>query len=183
MVVGIGGGTTEVAILSMGGIVASTSLRVAGNRLDEAVLHYMRRAHSLLVGERTAEQIKITIGSATPTRDELQMEVRGRDLVSGLPRTVAVSSVEIREALSEPVAEIVAAVRSTLERTPPELAADLAERGIVLTGGGALLRGLDRLIAAETGMPVTIADDPLRCVVRGAGMMLDELDRLRKKAL
>ncbi|MER3455621.1 MAG: rod shape-determining protein [candidate division GAL15 bacterium] len=180
MVVDIGGGTTEVAVIALGGIVASKSIRIGGDEMDEAIIQYARKAYSLLIGERTAEEIKIAIGSAYPLREEQAAEVRGRDLVSGLPRTVRMTSAEIREALREPVAAIVDAVKQTLERTPPELAADIVERGIVLAGGGSLLRGLDRLLAEETGMPVTLTDDPLSAVVLGTGRALEEIDTLRK---
>jgi rod shape-determining protein MreB len=180
MVVDIGGGTTEVAVISLGGIVTSKSIRIGGDEMDEAIIQYARKAYNLLIGERTAEEIKIAIGSAYPLREEQAVDVRGRDLVSGLPRTVRMTSTEIREALSEPVAAIVDAVKQTLERTPPELSADIVERGIVLAGGGALLRGLDRLLAEETGMPVTLTDDPLSAVVLGTGRALEEIDTLKK---
>jgi len=180
MVVDIGGGTTEVAVISLGGIVTSKSIRIGGDEMDEAIIQYARKAYNLLIGERTAEEIKIAIGSAYPLREEQAVDVRGRDLVSGLPRTVRMTSAEIREALSEPMAAIVDAVKQTLERTPPELSADIVERGIVLAGGGALLRGLDRLLAEETGMPVTLTDDPLSAVVLGTGRALEEIDTLKK---
>ncbi len=180
MIVDIGGGTTEVAVIALGGIVTSKSIRIGGDEMDEAIIQYARKAYNLLIGERTAEEIKIAIGSAYPIREEQVVDVRGRDLLTGLPRTVRMTSSEIREALSEPVAAIVDAVRQTLERTPPELAADIVERGIVLVGGGALLRGLDRLLAQETGMPVTLTDDPLSAVVLGTGRALEEIDHLRK---
>ncbi len=180
MVVDIGGGTTEVAVISLGGIVTSKSIRIGGDEMDEAIIQYARKAYNLLIGERTAEEIKIAIGSAYPMREEQAVDVRGRDLVSGLPRTVRVTSAEIREALREPVMAIVDAVKQTLERTPPELSADIVERGIVLAGGGALLRGLDRLLAEETGMPVTLTDDPLSAVVLGTGRALEEIDALKK---
>jgi rod shape-determining protein MreB len=180
MVVDIGGGTTEVAIISLGGIVTSRSIRIAGDELDEAIIQYARRAYNLLIGERSAEEIKIAIGSAFPGREESAVDVRGRDLVSGLPRTVRMTSSEIREATAEPVQQVVDAVKQTLERTPPELAADIVDRGIILTGGGALLRGMDRLLAEETGMPVSLTDDPLAAVVMGTGRALEELDTLKK---
>ncbi|MCS7236511.1 MAG: rod shape-determining protein [Armatimonadota bacterium] len=180
MVVDIGGGTTEVAVISLGGIVASKSIRIGGDEMDEAIIQYARKAYNLLIGERTAEEIKIAIGSAYPLREEQAVDVRGRDLVSGLPRTVRMTSAEIREALREPVLAIVDAVKQTLERTPPELSADIVERGIVLAGGGSLLRGLDRLLAEETGMPVTLTDDPLSAVVLGTGRALEEIDTLKK---
>ena len=169
MIVDIGGGTTDVAVISLGGIVVSQSLRVAGNKLDEAIIRHIRRVYNLMVGERTAEEIKIAIGSAYRLDEELSMEIRGRDLINGLPKTVRVTSDEVREALSEPVASIVEAVKSVLEKTPPELAADIIDRGIILTGGGALLRGLDTLLSEITGIPALIADDPLSCVVIGTG--------------
>ncbi|GBD28790.1 Rod shape-determining protein MreB [bacterium HR31] len=183
MVVDIGGGTTEVAVISLGGIVTSKSIRIGGDEMDEAIIQYARKAYNLLIGERTAEEIKIAIGSAYPLREEQAVDVRGRDLVSGLPRTVRMTSAEIREALREPVAAIVDAVKQTLERTPPELSADIVERGIVLAGGGSLLRGLDRLLAEETGMPVTLTDDPLSAVVLGTGRALEEIDTLKKVLL
>jgi rod shape-determining protein MreB len=170
MVVDIGGGTTDVAVISLGGIVVSQSLRVAGNKLDDAIIRYIRRVYNLMIGERTAEEIKIKIGSAYRLESELAMEIRGRDLINGLPKTVKITSEEIREALSEPVGAIVEAVKSVLEKTPPELAADIIDRGVILTGGGALLRGLDKLLAEVCGIPVIIADDPLSCVALGTGM-------------
>ncbi len=180
MVVDIGGGTTEVAIIALGGIVTARSLRIAGDEMDEAIIHYARRAYNLLIGERTAEDIKIAVGSAFPQPEEQTIAVRGRDLVSGLPRTVRMTSTEIREAIAEPIAGIVEAVKMTLERTPPELAADIVDRGIVMAGGGSLLRGLDRLLAEETGMPVTLTDDPLGSVALGTGRALEELETLKK---
>jgi rod shape-determining protein MreB and related proteins len=180
MVVDIGGGTTEVAVIALGGIVTARSQRVAGDEMDEAITQYARKAYNLLIGERTAENIKIAAGSAFPQREETTIEVRGRDLVSGLPRNVRMTGTEIREAMAEPITGIVEAVKTTLERTPPELAADIVDRGIVLAGGGALLRGLDQLLVSETGMSVTVADDPLSSVVLGAGKALEELDTLKK---
>jgi rod shape-determining protein MreB len=180
MVVDIGGGTTEVAVIALGGIVTSRSIRIAGDELDEAIIQYSRRAYNLLIGERSAEEIKIAVGSAFPGREESAVDVRGRDLVSGLPRTVRMTSAEIREAMAEPVQAVVDAVKQTLERTPPELAADIVDRGIILTGGGALLRGIDRLLAEETGMPVSLTDDPLAAVVMGTGRVLEELEALKK---
>lgn len=174
MIVDIGGGTTEVAVISLGGIVRCTSIRTAGDEIDEAIVAYLRKAYSLLIGDRTAEEVKIEIGSAYKLDEELTMEVRGRDLVSGLPRSVVISSEEIREAIREPVMQIVEAVKQTLEATPPELAADIMERGIMLAGGGALLRGIDRLINVETDMPVHIAEDPLSCVAIGTAKALEE---------
>ena len=180
MVVDIGGGTTEVAVIALGGIVTARSLRIAGDEMDEAIIQYTRKAYNLLIGERTAEDIKIAVGSASPQREEQTIEVRGRDLVSGLPRTVRMTSTEIREAMAEPIAGIVEAVKMTLERTPPELAADIVGRGIVMAGGGSLLRGLDRLLIEETGMPVTLTDDPPGSVVLGTGKVLEELETLKK---
>jgi len=180
MVVDIGGGTTEVAVIALGGIVTSKSIRVAGDECDEAIIQYARRAYNLLIGERSAEEIKIAIGSAFPDREERSVDVRGRDLVSGLPRTVRMTSSEIREAMAEPVQAIVDAVKQTLERTPPELSADIVDRGIILAGGGALLRGIDRLLAEETGMPVSVTEDPLAAVVLGTGRVLEEIETLKK---
>lgn len=180
MVVDIGGGTTEVAVIALGGIVTSKSIRVAGDECDEAIIQYARRAYNLLIGERSAEEIKIAIGSAFPDREERSVDVRGRDLVSGLPRTVRMTSSEIREAMAEPVQAIVDAVKQTLERTPPELSADIVDRGIILAGGGALLRGIDRLLAEETGMPVSLTEDPLAAVVMGTGRALEEIETLKK---
>jgi rod shape-determining protein MreB len=173
MIVDIGGGTTEVAVISLGGIVHSRSIRVAGDELDEAISAYVRRAYSLFIGERTAEQTKIEIGSAYALAQELQITVKGRDLVTGLPKSATISSEEVRMAIQEPLNAIVEAVKLTLEATPPELAADAMDSGIVLAGGGALLRGLDRLIQSETGMPVHIARDPLSCVVLGTGIVVE----------
>jgi rod shape-determining protein MreB len=174
MVVDIGGGSTEVAVISLGGIVVANTIRIAGDEIDEAIMNYVRRAYNLLIGERTAEEIKIRIGSAYPLEKELQMEVRGRDLVTGLPKSVVLRSEEIREAIAEPVSQIVDVVKLTLEQTPPELAADIMDRGIVLCGGGALLRGLDKLLRQETGTPVYIAEDPMSCVALGAGRMVED---------
>ena len=177
MVIDIGGGTTEIAVIALTGIVADASIRVAGDELDRTILQFMRKSYNLLIGDATAEMVKIRIGSAVALEQELVMEVKGRDLVSGLPRTVRVRSEEIREAVQEPISRIVNAVRRALEVTPPELASDLVDRGILLTGGGALIRGLDLLIAHEVGLPVRIADDPLTCVVRGTGRILDQPER------
>ncbi|HJP56568.1 MAG TPA: rod shape-determining protein [Gemmatimonadales bacterium] len=177
MVIDIGGGTTEIAVIALSGIVADASIRVAGDELDRTILQFMRKSYNLLIGDATAEMVKIRIGSAVALEQELVMEVKGRDLVSGLPRTVRVRSEEIREAVQEPISRIVNAVRRALEVTPPELASDLVDRGILLTGGGALIRGLDLLIAHEVGLPVRIADDPLTCVVRGTGRILDQPER------
>jgi rod shape-determining protein MreB len=180
MVVDIGGGTTEVAVISLSGIVYAKSVRVAGDRMDEEIVQYMRRKFNLLIGERSAEMIKTTIGCAYPYPELKKVDVKGRDLISGIPKIVEINSEEIREAIMEPVSLIVDAVKDALENTPPELAGDIVDRGIMLTGGGALLRGLDALIREETGLPVTIADDPLSAVVRGAGMALDQLDILKE---
>ncbi len=180
MIVDIGGGTTEVAIISLAGIVYAQSVRVGGDKLDEAVAQYIKRKYNMLIGERTAEQVKIDIGSAHKGSEETEMDIKGRDLVSGIPRTIQINSAEIREALAETVNAILEAVRVALERTPPELAADIVDRGIILAGGGAQLKGLDELIRQETGLPVVIADDPLSCVVLGSGTVLDELDLLRR---
>ncbi|MBF0357899.1 MAG: rod shape-determining protein [Magnetococcales bacterium] len=178
MVIDIGGGTTEVAIISLGGIVASRSIRVGGDKMDEAIIAHVRRKYSLLIGEGTAENIKIQVGSAYPLTERLEVEVKGRDLINGVPKHQLISDPEILEAMSEPINGIIEGVRVTLERTPPELAADIVDRGIVLTGGGALLRGLDQLLAEETGLPVIIAEDPLSCVVMGSGRALEELDAM-----
>jgi rod shape-determining protein MreB and related proteins len=175
MVVDIGGGTTEVAVISLGGIVTSRSVRVAGDEMDEAIMQYIKRMYNLAIGERTAEQMKMEIGSAMKTGQTETIEIRGRDLVSGLPKTLSVTSDEVREALQDTVSAIVEAVKVTLERCPPELAADIMDRGIVLTGGGALLRNLDKLLSHETGMPVLVADNPLDCVAIGTGRALDNL--------
>lgn len=180
MIVDIGGGTTEVAVISLAGVVYAKSVRVGGDKLDEAIVQYMKRKYNLLIGERTAEQIKIEIGSAYAVQDDTGMEVKGRDLVSGIPKTLAISSAEIRDAISEPINAIVEAVRIALERTPPELAADIVDKGIVLAGGGANLKNLDLLLREETGLPVVIAEDPLSSVVLGSGKVLDELELLRR---
>jgi rod shape-determining protein MreB and related proteins len=180
LVVDIGGGTTDVAVISLSGIVYSHSLRIAGNHMDEAIANYLKRKYNLLIGERTAEQIKIEIGSAYTLGKPLTMEIKGRSLIEGVPKTVTVDDSEIREALSESVSTIVIAIRMALERTPPELSADISDRGIVLAGGGALLKNLDKRIREETGLPVCIADDPLCCVVLGAGKILSDFKLLRK---
>jgi rod shape-determining protein MreB len=182
MIVDIGGGTTEVALISLAGIVFSRSVRVGGDEMDEAIIQYMKRVYNLMIGERSAEQIKISIGSAYPLPEETSMEVKGRDLVAGLPKTLTLTSEEVREALHDPIMTIVEAIRFTLERCPPELAADLVDRGIVLAGGGALLRGIDKLVSEQTGLPVHVADDPLSAVAEGTGMVLHELKFLRKVA-
>jgi len=180
MVVDIGGGTTEVAIISLGGIVTHQSIRIAGDEMDEAIVNYVKRKYNLLIGERTAEEVKIDIGSAHPVRDDEVMDVRGRDLVTGLPRTLELTGAEVREALSEPVNSIMDAIKLTLERTPPELASDIMDRGIVLTGGGSLLEGFAKRVSEETEMPVYLSEDPLLCVVRGTGKVLDEIDVLKQ---
>ncbi|MFB3126260.1 MAG: rod shape-determining protein [Candidatus Acidiferrales bacterium] len=180
MVVDIGGGTSEIAIISLSGIVFSRSVRVAGNEMDEAIMHYLKRKYSLLIGERTAEKIKIEIGSAHPLEKPLTMEVRGRNLIEGVPKTITVTDAEMREALSECVGTIINALRVALERTPPELSADISDRGIVLTGGGSLLKNLDKRISEETGLPVSLADDPLACVALGTGKMLSDFKLLRQ---
>ncbi len=179
MIVDIGGGTTEVAVISLGGVVASQSARVGGDELDDAIIQYIKKEYSVALGERTAEEIKIQLGSAWPLRLEVMAEIRGRDLVTGLPKTIVCSSAEIREAIAEPVAAICDAVKMTLDKTPPELAADIMERGIMLAGGGALLTGIDRRIEHETGMPVNIAPDPLYAVALGSGQSLEEFDALK----
>jgi rod shape-determining protein MreB and related proteins len=178
MVVDIGGGTTEVGVISLGGVVYANSVRVGGDRMDEAIINYIRRNYGMLIGEATAELIKKKMGSAFPGAEVLEMEVKGRSLAEGVPRSFNVSSNEILEALTEPLNAIVSAVKQALEQTPPELGADIAEKGMVLTGGGALLRDLDRLLMEETGLPVIVAEDPLTCVVRGSGMALENMDQL-----
>ncbi|MEA4862640.1 MAG: rod shape-determining protein [Victivallaceae bacterium] len=175
MIVDIGGGTTEVAVISLTGIVAAKSVRVGGDELDSAITQHMKRVYNLMVGERTSERIKIELGSAYPLRDQETLEVRGRDLVSGMPKTVKISAEEIRIALQEPITTVIEAVRNTLERCPPELSADLIERGIMLAGGGAMLVGLDRLISEETGLPVFVSEQPLNAVANGTGIMLQEM--------
>lgn len=180
MIIDIGGGTTEVAVLSLQGTVLSESVRVAGDELSDSISQYMKKVHNLVIGERTAEEIKITVGSAYPIDDDVEMEVRGLHLLSGLPRTVKVKSAEIRESMAEPLAVIVDAVKRTLERTPPELAADIIDRGIMLAGGGALLKGLDTLISHETGIVVHVAADPLSCVVLGTGRVLENFKQLER---
>lgn len=179
MIVDIGGGTTEVAIISLGGIVTAQSVRVAGDELDEAVLQYVKKEFSLAIGERTAEEIKIQMGSAWPLEEELTADIRGRDLISGLPRTIQLSTEHVREALAEPISAIVDAVKTTLDKTPPELAADIMEDGITITGGGALIGGLDQRLTHETGMPIRIADEPLYSVVIGSGRALENIDAMR----
>ncbi|HZR11634.1 MAG TPA: rod shape-determining protein [Acidimicrobiia bacterium] len=180
MVVDIGGGTTEVAVISLGGIVASESIRIGGDELDEAIINFVKKEYSLALGERTAEEIKMALASAYPLEEELYAEIRGRDLVTGLPKTIVVSTQEIRESIEEPVSAIVDAVKVTLDKTPPELAADIMEKGIVITGGGALLHGLDNRLASETGMPIRVANNPLTSVVVGSGQCLEEFDALKQ---
>ncbi|MBW2599544.1 MAG: rod shape-determining protein [Deltaproteobacteria bacterium] len=180
MVVDIGGGTTEVAVISLAGVVYSKSVRVAGDRIDSAIVQYIKRKYSLLVGERTGEMIKTTIGCAYPDNELRTVDVKGRDLISGIPKVVEINSEEVMEAMAEPVGVIINAVRDALENAPPELAGDIVDRGVVLAGGGALLRNLDVLLREETGLPITIADDPLSAVARGAGKVLDELDILKE---
>jgi rod shape-determining protein MreB len=180
MVVDIGGGTSEVAVISLGGIVTSQSIRIGGDELDQAIITFGKKEHSLMLGERTAEEIKLALGSAFPAKDEPHAEIRGRDLVSGLPKTVLISAAEIREAIDEPITLIIDTVKSTLDKCPPELAGDVMDRGIALTGGGALLRGLDQRIREETGMPVHIADSPLDSVVLGTGKCVEDFDTLRQ---
>jgi rod shape-determining protein MreB len=181
MIVDIGGGTCEVAIISLAGIVHSYSARQAGgDAMDECIMNYLKRVYNLLIGERTAEMIKIQIGSAYPTGEETSMEVRGRDVVAGLPKTLTITSEEVRDALKDPVGLIVDAVRATLDRCEPELAADLVDRGLVLSGGSSQLKGLDKLLAAQTGLPVTVADDPLYAVAEGTGVVMNELDFLAR---
>ncbi|WBQ08681.1 rod shape-determining protein [Kribbella sp. CA-293567] len=180
MVVDIGGGTTEVAVISFGGIVTSQSIRVAGDAIDKAVVNYCKKEYSLMLGEATSEQIKMTIGSAFPSADGPDSEIRGRDMVSGLPRTVKVSSASIRQAIEEPITAIVDAVKATLDKTPPELAGDIVDRGIVLTGGGALLKGMDERLRHETGIPIHVADNPLDAVVLGAGKCVDNIETLNR---
>jgi rod shape-determining protein MreB len=179
MIVDIGGGTTEVAVISLGGIVASQSVRVGGDELDDAIIQFIKKEYSLALGERTAEEVKVALGSAWPLEEELHAEIRGRDLVTGLPKTIVTSTEELREALEEPVSAICDAVKVTLDKTPPELAADIMEQGIVLAGGGALLHGLSHRLEHETGMPIEIADSPLHCVAIGSGQSLEEFEALK----
>ena len=178
MIVDIGGGTSEVAVISLGGIVTSRSVRVAGDEFDTAIINFIKKKYNLLIGERTAENIKIGIGSAYPTDEDTTMDIKGRNLLNGLPENITITSAEIRDALAEPLSHIVEAIKITLEKTPPELAADIIDQGITLAGGGALLRGLDRLINNETGMPVYIAESPLDCVVEGTGKILEDIEKL-----
>lgn len=183
MIVDIGGGTTDIAVISLAGAVFSRSLKVAGNELDEAIINYLKRNHNLLIGERTAERIKFELGSAFPLKEELTMEIKGRDLVEGVPKELTITDSEVRESLAEPIASIVDAVRQALERTPPELSADIMDKGIVLSGGGALIRNLDQRLREETGLPVVVSDDPLCSVVLGTGRVLEDMDLLRKVSL
>ncbi len=181
MIVDIGGGTTEVAVISLGGIVYSKSVRVAGDKFDEAIVNYIKRKYSLLIGERTAEMIKMSIGNAYPFDEEIKTyEVKGRDLIAGAPKTIEVTSDEIREALADPISEVIEAIKTSLEKTPPELAADIVDNGIILAGGGSLLANLDVLIKEKTGLPVALAEDPLTCVVRGCGMALESIELLKQ---
>ena len=181
MIVDIGGGTTDIAVISLNGIVLSRSIRIGGNKIDEVIQRHIKSKYNLMIGDRTAEEIKIKIGSAYPMETELVLEVRGRDLLAGLPKTIEVTSKEIREALSEPISAIVDRVKSVLEHTPPELSSDIIERGMMLTGGVGLLRGLDRLLASQTGIPVHVAEDPLSCVALGCGRALDQIDAIRDR--
>jgi len=180
MIVDIGGGTTEVAVISLGGIVTSRSIRIGGDEMDDAIVQYVKRKYNLMIGERTAEEIKIDIGAAFSEESQGNKEIRGRDMVTGLPKTIEITGEEIQKALEEPVISIIDAVKMTLEKTPPELASDVMDRGIILTGGGALLKGLDQLLINETQMPVHIADEPLDCVAKGTGIALEEIDSLKK---
>src|ERR671937_209 len=182
MIVDVGGGTTEVAVISLGGIVVSQSLRVGGDEMDESIINHIKRDYKLLIGQQTAEEIKLEIGSAWDMKDELQAEVRGRDMLTGLPKTVVLSSEEIRRALDEPVTQIIEAIKSTLDKTPPELAADIMDRGIVLAGGGSLLTGLDERLRHETQMPVHLAESPLTCVAVGSGRSLEEFEAIHRSA-
>jgi rod shape-determining protein MreB len=183
MIVDIGGGTTDVAVISLAGVVYSRSVRVAGNEMDEAIIQYLKKKYNLLLGERTAEQIKMEIGSAFPPDEPLSMDVKGRDLVEGVPKNLTITDEEVREALMETVATIVDAVRNALERTPPELSADIMDKGIILAGGGSLLKNLDKRLREETGLPVAHCEEPGSAVVRGTGMMLTNIDLLRKIAI
>ncbi len=183
MIVDIGGGTTDVAVISLAGTVYSRSVRIAGNEMDDGIIQYLKRKYNLLIGERTAERVKMEVGSAYPLKEEIQVEIKGRDLVEGVPKTLATTDEEIREALAEPVSTIVEAVKMALERTPPELSADIMDKGIVLSGGGALLRGLDQRLRNETGLPVVLAEDPLSSVVLGTGKVLEDIGLLRKVSI
>ncbi|MGN1089209.1 MAG: rod shape-determining protein [Huintestinicola sp.] len=180
MIVDIGGGTSEVAVISLGGIVTSRSVRIAGDAFDSAIINFIKKKYNLLIGERTAENVKVAIGSAFPQEKEEQMEIKGRNLLNGLPENITVTGTEIREALAEPLTHVIDAIKTTLEKTPPELAADIIDQGITLAGGGALIKGLDKLINSETGMPVVIADSPLDCVAAGAGKVLEDIEKLHE---
>jgi rod shape-determining protein MreB len=180
MIVDIGGGTSEVAVISLGGIVVAQSIRVGGDELDEAIINFVKREHKLMIGSQTAEEVKLEIGSAFPLREEVQAEIRGRDMVTGLPKTVVLSSEEVRTALEEPLAQIIEAVKATLDRTPPELASDIMDRGIMLAGGGSLLQGLDERLRRETEIPIHVAESPLTCVAVGSGRSLEEFEVMRK---
>lgn len=180
MIIDVGGGTTEIAVISLAGIVFSKSIRIGGDEMDEAIIEYLKKTYNLMIGERTAEELKIKIGSAYPLEEEMTIEVKGRDLIAGLPKTVTISSEEVREALQEPLRAILESTKISLERTPPELAADLIDHGIVMAGGGSLLKGIDKLIAEETGLPVHVAEDPLTAVANGTGKVLDEIRYLKK---
>ncbi len=180
MIVDIGGGTTEIAVIALGGIVTSVSVRIAGDEMDEAIVQYMKRKYNLLIGEKTGEQIKCTIGSTLPYKEDGSLHVKGRDLIAGIPKTVEITSKEIQEALTEPVNSIVEAVKLTLERTPPELSADILDRGIILSGGGSLLKGLDMFIRDKTSLVVSVAEDPLTCVVRGTGLIVEDIEKYMK---
>ena len=183
MIVDIGGGTTDVAVISLAGTVYSRSVRIAGNEMDDAIIQYLKRKYNLLIGERSAEQLKMDLGSAFPLKEEIKVEIKGRDLIEGVPRNLTITDAEIREALAEAVVTIVEAVRMALERTPPELSADIMDKGIVLSGGGSLLRGLDQRLRNETGLPVVLAEDPLSSVVLGTGRVLEDIDLLRKVSI
>ena len=183
MVVDMGGGTTDIAVISLGGTVVSTSIKVAGDKFDEAIVRYMRKKHNIMIGERTAEELKINIGTVFPRVQEVTMDIRGRNLISGLPKTITISSTEMMEALEEPISSVVEAVHSVLERTPPELAADISDRGIVMTGGGSLIYGLDKLLQEKTGINVIIADDSISCVALGTGKALDNIEAIEESAL
>lgn len=183
MIVDIGGGTTDIAVISLGGTVVSASIKIAGDKFDESIVRYMRKKHNIMIGERTAEELKISIGAAYPREEDITLDIRGRNLISGLPKTITVSSSEIMEALEESVSSIIEAVHSVLERTPPELASDISDRGIVMTGGGSLVYGLDKLIQEKTGINVIIADDAISCVALGTGKALDSIEVLERIAL
>jgi rod shape-determining protein MreB len=179
MVIDIGGGTTEIAVIALSGIVSQTSIRIGGDEVDEAIVQFLKKDYNIMIGEPTAELVKMTIGSAYPTGEEQEMEIKGRDIVSGIPKTVTINSMEVREAIQEPIAAVVDAVRQALEHTPPELASDIVDRGIVMTGGGALLKGLDALLRENTNLPINVDEEPLTCVVRGTGRILDDPEKYR----